>query len=214
MVKLTKTPLPPNVSINSEQDYRNDEIFGILFSDCNGKCYICENKPATLNVEHLVPHRNDPKLKYCWENLFIACGHCNGTKSDTFDNIINPTKIDPEKHISLSVEISGDLIDSVAVMPHKEDESTMQTVNLLMLVYNGGSTAIKRAGSSNLRNAQLLPDVRLFYQYIENHRKEPDLGYSDMIREEINRAAKFAAFKRKIVYDNPQLRSEFAEDLE
>ena len=26
MVKLTKTPLPPNIVIKSEQDYRNDEI--------------------------------------------------------------------------------------------------------------------------------------------------------------------------------------------
>ena len=72
MVKLTKSALPPDVTIDSEQDYRKSEVFDILVEDCHRKCYICEDKPTTINVEHIVPHRNDPALKFCWDNLFVA----------------------------------------------------------------------------------------------------------------------------------------------
>ena len=213
MVKLNKTPLPNGIIIKSEQDYRSDKIFDILIRDCNSKCYICEDKPTTINIEHIIPHRNDPALKLCWDNLFIACGHCNNTKSDKYENIIDPVKLDPEEYVSLSIIISGDLIDSVDIKALKNDESTLQTASLLRLVYNDGSTAIKKVECSNLKNQQLMPTIRLFYQYIENYRKEPDMGYDCMIREEIDRSSKFAAFKRKIIKDDPKLREVFADAL-
>ena len=213
MVKLTKTPLPSDIIIKSDKDYRSDKIFDILVKDCNSKCYICEDKPTTINIEHIIPHRNDPALKLCWDNLFIACGHCNNTKSDKYENIIDPVKHDPEEHIALSIIISGNLIDSVGIEALKKDESTSQTANLLRLVYNDGSTAIKKVECSNLRNQHLMPNIRLFYQYIENYRKEPNIVYECIIREEIDRSSKFAAFKRKIIKDDPKLREIFADAL-
>ena len=213
MVKLVKTPLPLGVEIKSERDYRSDEIIDILAKDCHNKCYICEDKPTTINVEHITPQRSNPKLKLCWDNLFIACGHCNNTKSDKFDDIIDPIQCNPEEYIALSITISENLVDSVEVESLKEDKSTLQTANLLRLVYNDGSTAIKKVECSNLRNANLMPDIRRFYQYIDGHRKEPDLGYDCVIRAEIDRSSKFAAFKRKIVQDDPELRKIFADAL-
>jgi len=211
MIRLTKRPLPPNVTIESENDYRQGVVFHILVEDCHRKCYICEDKPTTINVEHRVPHRGDRAIKLDWNNLFLACGHCNNIKRATFDDIIDPTKCDPEEHIALSVEISNSLIEQVKIEPLTTDNSTMQTVELLGLVYNGGSTDIKEIECSNLRNKHLMPDLRLFYQYVRNYPEDPD--YATLINKEIDRSSAFAAFKRKIVRDDPKLSKDFAEVL-
>ncbi|MCL1883622.1 MAG: HNH endonuclease [Defluviitaleaceae bacterium] len=213
MVHLNKSPLPPGVTINSAEDYRKGEVLCTLVSDCHGKCYICEDKPTTINIEHIVPHRNDPKLKFDWNNLFISCGHCNNTKLAKFDDIIDPTQCDPEMHIALSVEITDEIIERVHVQPLTTDTSTLSTAKLLNLVYNGGSTDIKEIECSNLRNSHLMPNIRLFYQYIRNYRDEPDEGYDNKIRKEIDRSSIFAAFKRKIVRDDPELFKIFADSL-
>jgi len=214
MVRLSKRPLPSGVTIESERDYRKGEVLKILTEDCHSKCYICEDKPTSINVEHIVPHRNDPTLMYDWSNLFIACGHCNSIKHIRYNEIIDPTKCDPEEHIALSVEITKNLIEQVNVEPLKTDSPTMQTAELLGLVYNGGSTDIKEIECSNLRNSHLMPNIRLFYQYVNGYLEEPDLGYDKLIRTEIDRSSAFAAFKRKIVRDDPELSAIFADTLQ
>ena len=214
MVRLTKSPLPPNVTITSEKDYRTDPVFSLLVNDCHSKCYICEDKPTTINVEHIIPHRNDKALKFNWDNLFLSCGHCNNTKLAKFEDILDPTKCNPEEHIALSVNITDQLIDCVEIEALIEDEITIQTVKLLDCIYNEGSTCIKKIECANLRNESLMPTIRLFYQYLQGHQNEPDLGYGDKIREELKRSSKFAAFKRKIIRDDPELSAEFASSLD
>ena len=213
MVRLSKSPLPPDVTIASEQDYRKGVVFKTLVDDCHGKCYICEDKPTTINVEHITPHRSDTALKYDWGNLFIACGHCNNIKLAKYDGILDPTECDPESHIALSVDVTRDLIDSVQVEALTMDDATKQTVELLGLVYNGGTTDIKAVECANMRNEHLVPGIRIFLQYIRNYLDEPDLGYDKIISKEIDRSSAFAAFKRKIVRDDPKLSVAFAESL-
>jgi len=213
MVRLNKSQLPSGVTINTESDYREGPVFNILVSDCHSKCYICEDKPTTINVEHRVSHRGDPMLKFDWSNLFIACGHCNNIKLAKYDDILDPTQCDPEEHIVLSIEITDDITEQVQVESLTTDESTLMTAKLLGLVYNGGSTDIKKIECSNLRNSHLMPNIRLFYQYIRNYRDEPDLGYDNEIRREINRSSMFAAFRRKIIRDDPELSKTFADAL-
>jgi len=214
MIRLTKSPLPPNTKIKSEDDYRKGDVLKILAKDCYGKCYICEDKPTTINVEHIIPHRSNLALKYDWNNLFIACGHCNNIKLTKYDDILDPTKCDPEDHIALSIMITDEIMDRVQVDSLTTDKPTLQTSELLEIVYNGGSTDIKEIESTNLRNSHLVPNIRLFYQYIINYRKEPDLGYDKFIKEEINRSSVFSAFKRKIVRDDPELSQIFADALQ
>jgi hypothetical protein len=84
---------------------------------------------------------------------------------------------------------------------------------MLQLVYNGGSTDMKDIESTNLRNEHLMPNIRRFYQYIINYHQEPELGYGEKITKEINRSSAFAAFKRKIIRDDPKLSFVFAEAL-
>jgi hypothetical protein len=74
MIKINKSLLPKSVEIKQEEDYRDGIIFELIRKDCFDKCYICEDKDiTTLNVEHRIPHKNDKKLKYDWNNLFLSC---------------------------------------------------------------------------------------------------------------------------------------------
>jgi hypothetical protein len=213
MIRLSKSPLPSHITIKSEKDYQSGIVFDMLAEDCHNKCYICENKATTINVEHRVPHRGDPELKFDWNNLFLTCGHCNTMKHVKYDDILDPTKCDPEEHIALSADVMDNLIDKVRVESLTADSSTLQTAELLNLVYNGGSTDIKDIECSNLRNEHLMIKIRLFHQFIRDYREEPDLGYDSIICKEIQRSSAFAAFKRKIVRDDPKLSVEFADAL-
>ena len=213
MVRLSKSQQPQSVTIASEQDYRKGEVITAIADDCYHKCYICEDKSTTINVEHIIPHCSDPALKYDWNNLFIACGHCNSIKHTKYDDILNPIKCDPEEHIALSIKTTDNLINQVRIETLTEDDSTKQTAELLGLVYNGGSTNIKEIECSNLRNEHLIPTVRRFKQYINDYHKEPDIGYDKLIIKEINRSSAFAAFKRKIIRDDPKLSITFADYL-
>jgi 5-methylcytosine-specific restriction endonuclease McrA len=109
MVKLTKSPLPDGVTITSPDDYRSGIVFETLINDCRHKCYICEDNPTSINVEHIVPHKSDPALKYDWDNLFIACGHCNNIKGERYSDVINPALTDPEEPMSSTLEEKSDL---------------------------------------------------------------------------------------------------------
>ena len=77
----------------SNGSYNTPEVNKALAEMFHGKCYICENKQITsYQIEHLIPHRGNLELKYDWNNLFLACAHCNNTKLDKFDPVIDCTK--------------------------------------------------------------------------------------------------------------------------
>jgi hypothetical protein len=211
MVRLTKSKLPSGVTITKEQDYRSGIVFDTIVQDCHGKCYLCEDKPTTINVEHIVPHRSAPSLKFDWDNLFIACGHCNNLKRDKYVNIINPLKVDPEEHIALSLEITDNLVEQIIVEPLSQDTEVKLTVEFLCHVYNGGSTDIKGVECANLRN-RISKELSLFYRYVDGYKNEPEL-HEIVLAEEIGRSSEFAAFKRKIIRDDPTLSVQFAYAL-
>jgi hypothetical protein len=211
MVKLTKRPLPDGTPLNSERHYSGGVVWNMLIEDCLNKCYICEDKPKNPVTEHIIPHKGNKVLKYDWNNLLLACDYCNNIKGDKYDNVINPLKCDPEKHIRLYIE---DLKGTVTVEALDTNANTLQTAELLDYVYNGGKTDKKTSGSINFRKEQLLPDIKWFMVYIENHRDEPNDESAAIITDEINRASKFAAFKRDIIRSSPDLNAQFGSLLQ
>ena len=81
------------------RSYNTEHVNQALQEVFHGKCYICENKEATsYQIEHLIPHRGDKKLKYDWNNLFWVCAHCNNIKSDKYEPILNCTT-EPVEHL-------------------------------------------------------------------------------------------------------------------
>jgi len=218
MVRLIKSMLPEGIKIKRPEDYQTGRVFQTLCDDCYGKCYICEHKPIPPVVEHLVAHKGNPDLKYCWNNMFLACVYCNIVKNKrVFDrDIINPAEIDPEEFISLELQFEG-LKEVVIVKPINDAESEVsidRTIELLDAVYNNTSDRDgQKVSSANLKN-MLSKNMRDFYLLIENYKAEHDSGSYENISSEISRSSEFAAFKRMVVRCDPELISDFAKVLQ
>ena len=214
MVKLEKSVLREGLVIKKDSDYRSGEIFRILLEDCYHKCYICEIKPIPSEVEHRLTHKGDEELKYDWYNIFYSCRYCNKVKNQRkFDSgIIDPTKIDPEEYIDLHMDY-GTLREKVVIVKKLKDNDLVDvTVELLNTVYNNDSTDINREAAFNLRN-RISDQLNVFLMHIKLYQEEQRIGDYDKIKNEISRSSEFAAFKRKIVRDDPELSKVFADSL-
>jgi len=72
------------------------------------RCMYCEES-AAYPIEHFWPKSRFPERTFCWENLLVACDHCNNRcKGDRFPVdergeplLINPTAEDPSAHLEL-----------------------------------------------------------------------------------------------------------------
>ena len=214
MIKLKKSVLRDGLAIKNDNDYRSGEIFRVLLEDCHHKCYICEIKPIPPEVEHRLTHKGDEELKYDWNNIFYSCRYCNKVKNQRkyYSGIIDPTKVDPEEYIDLHMDYNELRERVVVVKKIKNDELVDITVELLDTVYNNDSTDINREAASNLRN-RISDQLNIFLMYIRQYKEEQSIGDFDNIVEEISRSSEFAAFKRKIVRDDPELSIVFADSL-
>lgn len=60
--------------------YNTPEVNEALQEMFYKKCYLCECRNVTSYVvEHLVSAGGNRRLRFDWNNLFLACAHCNGT---------------------------------------------------------------------------------------------------------------------------------------
>jgi len=217
MVKLSKSMLPEDTRIKNKNDYQTGTVFQTLYEDCYGKCFICEHKPIPPVVEHLIAHKGNRDLMLSWSNMLLACSYCNTVKNKReFDEgIINPVEIDPEDYILF--ELSFDEFKESVVIRHKCDSADKllanKTVKLLNMVYNNASKRDGQKVSSATLQVILTREMRNFYIVVENYKAERDSGNYQVIVEEISRSSEFAAFKRKIVRDDPELSKVFADSL-
>lgn len=111
MITLIKSqPEPDDLQKEREKaygDYKTPKVLDQIKEDFKNKCYICEMKnPPVINVEHFIPHKDDHTLKFQWDNLFYACGHCNNIKLAKYNNILNCTNLkdDVENVIRLKMD--------------------------------------------------------------------------------------------------------------
>jgi hypothetical protein len=165
-----------------------------------GKCYICEKKPtdsSTLTVDHVISRQYNSALAYDWDNLLLACPHCNhNVKGSKYNNMINPTLIDPESVIDFGMTYDQ---RDVVIKANVNDEATLETKKLLEEVYK--NSMVTRKLSSSIHD---------FMQYIKKAVSGEDWAL-DYIRNEIQRSSEFAAFKRRIIRDDPDLSKQLAE---
>lgn len=184
--------------------YNTPEVNEALREMFHGKCYICENKEITsYQIEHLRPHRGAAELKYDWDNLFLACSHCNNTKLARFEPIIDCTREDVEKLIAFrkkgyfgtDEELLFELLDF--------REETVNTQGLLREVYYG-STPQKKMEARILRKA-LRKELSAFKEYVREYQEaeedeKVDLEY--LLKKELSDSSAFAAFKRWLIRDH------------
>jgi len=74
MFFVNRDPQLPNSLSKTIKDYRTEEVITKLNEMFFGKCYLCEkDNISDIEVEHLIPHKNNENLKYDWNNLFYSC---------------------------------------------------------------------------------------------------------------------------------------------
>ena len=108
--------------------YSNGKIRDALDVMCSGKCVYCEvviAVVATGHIEHFRPKQKYPSLAFTWKNLVLGCPTCNdgahkGTKFPKASQkgpLIDPSEIDPSKHIRFVYDPVTHLALAKAITP-------------------------------------------------------------------------------------------------
>ncbi len=186
-----------------------------LQKDSKNKCYICESKePTTIHIEHFKPHKEkDINLKFDWNNLFFACGHCNNTKLAQFDDILNCTDLNDDVEHALKYEVRLFPHEPVNIEALNNIPRTEKTKELLLAVFNGTATKNKILASGNLCKA-LIKEIRNFQDYLfeyDDACDEDDKNHAlRKIKSHLNSASAFTAFKRQIIKNDEKFNSDFS----
>lgn len=199
-------------------DYKCGDVLTRLAKDFKNKCYLCEDKTATsINVEHFIAHQGDINLKFDWQNLFYACGHCNNVKLAKYNALLNCTTDKAiEQKIRYSIKSFPKELPQFSAL--NDASNTQHTVELLQAIFNG-TTDLKKLESANLRK-KLLTEINIFgqildsyFEYQDNELDEEAIKLLPQIKLHINKTACFASFKRWIIKDNEALMAEFGQYL-
>ena len=154
-------------------------------------------------MEHLLPHKNGKyrERKFDWNNLFWACGHCNGVKNQKkYDaGILDCCKIDPEQKIIFRLKQNNiELLSQMA----DPDEETVRTIELIREVFNLKNTGL-RVYKSDMRLKELQKEMNLLFDNLEKLKENPK---SELVLRKLKallrREAAFAAFKRCYVKEH------------
>lgn len=215
MIKIERSfPAPSSLAAEAAKNngsYEKPDVVERLKEDFHNKCYICELKNLQdPQVEHLLPHKNGKyhDRKFDWNNLFWACGHCNGVKNQRkYDSgILDCCKIDPEQKIIFRLKQNDiELLSTMAV----PDEETKRTMELVREVFNLRNTGL-RVYKSDMRFKELQKEMNCLFDNLEKLKADPKSPLVlRKLRALLKREAAFAAFKRCYVRehlsDYPQL---------
>ena len=124
-----------------------DELEKIFY----GKCYLCEDKAGNINIEHLVPHKGNPELKYDWNNLYYSCSRCNEIKHEQ-TNILDCCNENIDVFKAIKCLCTTDKNGYIFVEAQNKDNETINTANLLNRCYNEKDTSTRRISQTYLYN--------------------------------------------------------------
>lgn len=168
------------------------------------KCYLCEQKDVgSYQIEHLVPHKKDVDLKFDWNNLFLACAHCNNIKCAGYDPILDCSEVEVDKKIAFRKKGYFGVRETLEFDALEDTIEIENTVNLLYEVYYG-STPQKIAEAKMIRRA-VRKEMSEFKEYVRLYEDETGEDKEDLlfeIRRSLKASAPFAAFKRWIIRDH------------
>lgn len=196
----------------SNGEYNHNDVLNALNLIFYGKCYLCENAhPTMYNIEHLIPHKNDITKKLDWNNLFLACGHCNNIKLDKYNNILDCTKVHPDK--SISFEYVADIFNpnekSVLLKPLNKDTQVLNTIQLLNSIYYGNTTG-KEMSANNIRWL-LHEEMTKFKEALQTYNRHLKIKDTTAIEDDIfllkqslDCSTSFTAFKRWYIITNKE----------
>jgi hypothetical protein len=203
MLYLPKTIPGPEAELQQEKlkvtgTYRIESVLFQLKTDFYNKCYLCEDSPQSINIEHFRPHKKNLDLKFSWGNLFWACGHCNNIKGGGFDGILNCID-DLNVEEKLEYVFSAFPSEDVTINDLQGDAESILTAKLLTNIYNGTTTQ-KLIESNELRKRiarqllELNDHVMRFEEAEEDEDARRYLG--ELIKAKVRVSARFVSFSR------------------
>ena len=135
MINIIRDPqIPDALSKNSF-----DGVKEALIKMQHYKCYLCESKESiTTHIEHFKP-KSQKGGKYEWQNLLLACDHCNSIKNYVADKIegfelLDCTNFDTIITDEIAFYCGGMPREKVRIEPVISDgasKAIQDTVNLL-----------------------------------------------------------------------------------
>ena len=201
MVKIERS-FPAHQSLAEEAQkttgkYDKPDVIQQLRKDFHNKCYICEMKDLQdPNVEHLIPHKNGKniEMKFDWENLFWACGHCNGIKNNgKYDKgIIDCCKIDPERIMVFLVAEDGVNVKEKDI----DDECAKRTALLVTESFSLKNTGMRTYTSAERMRLLQIEMSKLYKQLEKLHANPEQKVTKRVLGSLLRRESAFAAFKR------------------
>ena len=208
MIRVYKSSDSPK-SLLEKKSWREDDVNRQLEADQNGKCYLCERSlDVEFQVEHHKCRSKNPNLQYEWSNLLWGCGYCNGRKSDSYDDIINPTQYDVEDMIYQHIDFPNSYVLFRNMTP-TNDPSVNSTIDLLNKIYNGKGTL------RDFREQRLYDktkrSINSFQGLITLWLKEHQETVKDSIIKELDKSSEFLGFKYWIIKSNDDLIKEFGD---
>lgn len=197
-------------------NYRHKDISEELQKLFYGRCYLCEDTPQSINIEHLVPHRdNNHALKFSWDNLFWSCAHCNNIKLARYESILDCTK-DPHIERKFIYKFDPFPTEEIEIIPteYPPTKSVLETQKLLTEIFNGTSV-LKTLESNSLRRriAENFVDLTTIILKVT----DPATGEKQKkallldLDSELSERALFASLKRGYVRRHPKLHAQLKE---
>ncbi|MGS0824866.1 hypothetical protein ACVBIO_03560 [Shewanella sp. 0m-8] len=208
MIHFTKTIPGPSAALqtrknNGSNDYRLPAVWVQLKTDFHKKCYLCGLKTTSPRIEHFRPHNKgaDRNLMFSWDNLFLACEHCNSIKSNHYLGLIDCTSEHPDRHMSFHLDPIADIGKRVIIKKLPTSTINDDTVNLLSEIYSG-TASCKKLGAEVIVD-ELIDELNDFHDLLDSYTQTQNpVELNDLIWE-VNNKSKFTAFKRWMVKDNP-----------
>jgi hypothetical protein len=91
MIDIDRSAETPPVALLERRRWDCEQTLSALHRIGFRKCYVCESPlAADFTVDHVKPIAHYPAGEYDFENLLLACGHCNGRKNDSVGFGIGP----------------------------------------------------------------------------------------------------------------------------
>lgn len=186
--------------------YNTEEVNAALEEAFHSKCYICENNQATsYQIKHLHPHQGDMELKYDWENLFLACAHCNNTKLGQYDPMIDCTKENVEESIAFRKKGYFGTDEELLFEALNSRTETLNTQSLLQDVYYGSTP--QKKGESKILRKFLRKELSEFKEYVREYQEAEGEEKEDLrceLKKQLSDRSPFAAFKRWLIRDHKE----------
>ena len=208
MIRLHKNKTKP-LSLETNKQYDGEDVKALLLLDHDSKCYLCERSLVTdFEIEHFQSATKNENLRFAWENLFLACGYCNKKKSDKFDDILNPLKIDVENVIEQRLDYS---CKKAVFKTSMEGQECARTIELLNLIFNGKSHV------RNLKEEKffhyIMSVITHFLKIVDDYLNDPQEEKKDLLRSELSKGSELLGFKYWIVKDHSKLFEDFKDDI-